>query len=133
MWSGKPAPAEVTPRAYTVLGSPSSQFAWSKSCTIRSTAAPPDCAASANHSAQSAGGERRDAASDSGRPSSPEVTRRCSSTYSGQKRSTSPTMNVRPPRSAARTIASPSSTVSASGFSRKTAFLSPNASSAAVR
>ena len=45
-----------------------------------------------------------------GRPSSPDSTMRASSTYSGQNRSTRPTISIRPLRSAAARIASASST-----------------------
>ena len=122
-----------SPRASTVRGSPSSQFAWSKSWIIRSTGTPPDCAASAIQSLQSGGCESRCALNVSGRPSSPAEIRRASSTYSGQKRSTSPTMRIRPLRSAAARIASASSSVSAIGFSSRTCLPAANARSAAAR
>ena len=125
-------PARARSRT-TLRGAPSSRFIWSKSWIIRSTAVPPDCARSPSQSAQSAGGERRRVETARGRPSSPASTRRASSTYSGQNRSTRPTISIRPLRSAAARIASASSTVSASGFSTKTCLPASKARSATSR
>ena len=111
-------------------GVPRSQFIWSRSWIRRSTAVPPDCERSAIQSFQSAGGDSRNVETARGRPNCPAATRRCNSTYSGQKRSTMPTMNTASLRDAAATIASASSFVSAIGFSRKTLLPAASARSA---